>query len=80
MSASKPLEINLYRYKCIGCSYCVSIAPEVFAISHIDGKVTIPTELFCDDETQTFQTERIYLDSIKQAKNICPVQAIKVKL
>jgi ferredoxin len=78
MKLPNEIEVNLLRFKCIGCSYCVSIAPEVFTISHLDGKVTNIVNPFSDEETQTFTTERIYLDVLKQSETICPVKAIKI--
>ena len=77
MKYSKNIEVTLLRFKCIGCSYCVSIAPEVFSISHIDGKVTNLSNLFSDEETQTFSAERVHMDTLKQCEDICPVKAIK---
>jgi len=71
--------ITLQRNKCIGCNYCVELAPEQFQMSKKDGK----TVLLHGKEKKGFFTlkspdESIYENSNKAAK-ACPVNIIDVK-
>jgi len=71
--------ITLQRNKCIGCNYCVELAPEHFQMSKKDGK----TVLLHAKEKKGFFTikspdESIYENSEKAAK-ACPVNIISVK-
>jgi len=71
--------ITLQRNKCIGCNYCVELAPEQFQMSKKDGK----TVLLHGKEKKGFFTlkspdESIYENSDKAAK-ACPVNIIDVK-
>lgn len=70
-------QINLLRYKCIGCSYCVSLAPEIFSVSFSDGKVTFLFEQAIDDETITAFFDITVEPIARQAESICPTGAIK---
>ena len=71
--------ITLQRAKCIGCNYCVEIAPEQFRISKKDGK----SVLLNSEEKKGFYTLKSPDDSIieanEKAKNACPVDIISVK-
>lgn len=71
--------ITLQRAKCIGCNYCVEIAPEQFRISKKDGK----SVLLKSKEKKGFSTLKSADNSIfeinKNAKNACPVNIISVK-
>ncbi|GAB5563443.1 MAG: hypothetical protein Wins2KO_05060 [Winogradskyella sp.] len=71
--------ITLQRNKCIGCNYCVEIAPEQFQMSKKDGK----SVLLHSFEKKGFHTMKskdhsIYEQS-NQAANVCPVKIITVK-
>jgi ferredoxin len=72
--------ITLQRNKCIGCNYCVELAPKQFQMSKKDGK----SVLLHAQEKKGFHTLKspdnsIYEDNIK-AKDACPVKIISVKL
>ncbi|MFD1314384.1 ferredoxin [Namhaeicola litoreus] len=72
--------ITLQRNKCIGCNYCVELAPKQFQMSKKDGK----SVLLHAQEKKGFHTlkspdQSIYEDNIK-AKEACPVKIISVKL
>ncbi len=71
--------ITLQRAKCIGCNYCVEVAPEQFRISKKDGK----SVLLQSEEKKGFFTLKSPDDSIlevsENAKNACPVNIISVK-
>ena len=71
--------ITLQREKCIGCNYCVEVAPEQFQMSKKDGK----TVLLHSQNNKGFHTlkspNHAILSSCLQAEKICPVKIIKVK-
>jgi len=72
--------ITLQRNKCIGCNYCVEMAPAQFQMSKKDGKTVLLHSL----EKKGFYTlkssdENIYMDNNNAAK-ACPVKIISVKL
>jgi ferredoxin len=71
--------ITLQREKCIGCNYCVEMAPEQFAMSKKDGK----SVLLHSKNKKGFHTIKSYnediFDSCEQASKACPVKIISVK-
>ena len=71
--------ITLQRKKCIGCNYCVELAPKQFQMSKKDGK----SVLLHSTEKKGFHTikspdETIY-DNVDKAREACPVKIISVK-
>ncbi len=72
--------ITLQRKKCIGCNYCVEVAPEQFRMSKKDGK----SSLINSYERKGFFTLKDSNDEIfgqvKQASEMCPVKIIDVKI
>ena len=71
--------ITLQRAKCIGCNYCVELAPQQFQMSKKDGK----SVLLHSNEKKGFYTIKSPDDSILEgnikAKEACPVKIISVK-
>lgn len=72
--------VTLQRNKCIGCNYCVEMAPNQFQMSKKDGK----TVLLHATEKKGFHTIKspdnsIYEECI-QAEKACPVKIISTKL
>lgn len=71
--------ITLQRNKCIGCNYCVELAPEQFQMSKKDGK----SVLLYAKEKKGFFTIKSFDESIYEAsleaKKACPVKIIEVK-
>lgn len=71
--------ITLHRKKCIGCNYCVELAPEQFQMSRKDGK----SVLLHSAEKKGFYTLKSHDDSIFEAalesQKACPVKIISVK-
>jgi len=61
------MEIKVDKEKCLGCGACVSIAPDVFRMED-DGK----SGVIEGDHSNS-------ADSVNQAKDACPVQAISVE-
>lgn len=71
--------ITLQRNKCIGCNYCVELAPGQFQMSKKDGKSVLLHAV----EKKGFFTlkspdETIY-EANMDAKKACPVKIIEVK-
>jgi ferredoxin len=71
--------ITLQRKKCIGCNYCVELAPNQFQMSKKDGK----SVLLRSEEKKGFFTIKSPDDSIYEnadkAREACPVKIISVK-
>ncbi|MDX5585417.1 MAG: ferredoxin [Aureibaculum sp.] len=71
--------ITLQRAKCIGCNYCVELAPAQFQMSKKDGKAV----LLHSKEKKGFYTlkslDDSMLDNSIKAKEVCPVKIISVK-
>lgn len=72
--------ITLQRNKCIGCNYCVEMAPNQFQMSKKDGK----TVLLNTKEKKGFYTlksnDYTILEACENASKACPVNIISVKL
>lgn len=71
--------VTLQRKKCIGCNYCVELAPEQFRMSRKDGK----SVLLKSTDKKGFHTlksleDRIY-DECEKAAQACPVKIISVR-
>ena len=71
--------ITLQRNKCIGCNYCVELAPSEFQMSKKDGK----TVLLNSNDKKGFFTLKSNDESIFEAcdnaAKACPVKIISVK-
>ena len=71
--------VTLQRDKCIGCNYCVEMAPEQFQMSKKDGK----TVLLRSTKKKGFFTLKSHDDSIleacENAQKACPVKIISTK-
>ncbi len=71
--------ITLQRNKCIGCNYCVELAPMQFQMSKKDGK----SVLLHSKEKKGFFTikslDETILEAAESAKEACPVNIIAVK-
>lgn len=72
--------ITLQRKKCIGCNYCVELAPKQFQMSKKDGKSVL---LHAIDKKGFFTIKSpdiTILENATKAKEACPVNIISVKL
>ncbi len=72
--------ITLQRQKCIGCNYCVELAPEQFQMSKKDGKSVL---LHAQDKKgfHTLKTpDPAAYQPSKEAEKACPVNIITTKL
>ena len=72
--------VTLQRNKCIGCNYCVEMAPGQFRMSKKDGK----TVLLHATEKKGFHTlkspDNTIFDACSQAEKACPVKIITSKM
>ncbi len=71
--------ITLQRNKCIGCNYCVELAPRQFQMSKKDGKTVL---LHSKDKKGFFtlkSNDDIIFEACDQASKACPVNIISVK-
>ena len=71
--------ITLQRQKCIGCNYCVELAPEQFQMSKKDGK----SVLLHAKEKKGFYTLKTpdpsAYEPSQEASKACPVNIITTK-
>jgi ferredoxin len=72
--------ITLQRNKCIGCNYCVEVAPQQFTMSQKDGKSILINAY----ERKGFFTlkepnNEIY-EQVEEAAELCPAKIISVKI
>ena len=72
--------ITLQRNKCIGCNYCVELAPIQFQMSKKDGKSVLLHAI----DKKGFHTikspDMTILENATKAKEACPVKIISVKI
>jgi ferredoxin len=66
------------RHKCIGCNYCVEIAPEFWRMSRKDGKSVL---LGAEDKRGNFvlKIPDTNFELHKKAADVCPVKIIDVR-
>ena len=71
--------VTLQRDKCIGCNYCVEMAPAQFQMSKKDGKSVLIKSI----NTKGFHTlkssDYAILENCELAEKACPVLIITVK-
>ena len=71
--------VTLQRNKCIGCNYCVELAPDQFRMSKKDGKSVL---LHSKDKKGFFtlkSNNHLIFDNCEKAAKVCPVNIITVK-
>lgn len=72
--------ITLQRNKCIGCNYCVELAPKQFQMSKKDGKSVL---LHSNNKKGFFtlkSNENTIFEDCDKAAQACPVKIISVKM
>lgn len=71
--------VTLQRDKCIGCNYCVEMAPAWFQMSKKDGKSVLLKSI----NTKGFHTlkspDHSIVEACELAEKACPVHIISVK-
>lgn len=73
------IRISQHRHKCIGCNYCVELAPDRWRMSKKDGK----SILLGAREKRGFyhvETSEVEFEANQRAAEACPVKIIKVNL
>jgi len=71
--------VTLQRNKCIGCNYCVELAPNQFQMSKKDGKSVL---LHSNDKKGFFtlkSSDELIFEASDNAAKACPVKIISVK-
>ena len=72
--------VTLQRNKCIGCNYCVEMAPLQFQMSKKDGKAV----LLRATEKKGFHTvkspDNMIFEHCNQAEKACPTKIISAKM
>ena len=74
------LIVTLQRNKCIGCNYCVELAPELFQMSKKDGKSVLLRAVDNKGFHTLKTTDMSLLDTSEAAALACPVKIISVKV
>ena len=72
------IRITHHRGKCIGCNYCVEVAPNTRSIDETDGKAILKGAKQKKEFFHLTTGNDEYNDNI-EAKNLCPVKIIKVE-
>ncbi len=71
--------ITLQRNKCIGCNYCVELAPSQFQMSKKDGKSVLLHSIDKKGFFTVKSNDDIIFDACDKASKACPVNIISVK-
>lgn len=71
--------VTLQRDKCIGCNYCVEVAPQQFQMSKKDGKTVLLKSVNNKGFYTLKSSDYSILEGCEQAEKVCPVHIIKVK-
>ena len=71
-------KVRLYRTKCIGCNYCVELAPAYWEMNESDGKVDL---LNSDGQNSVFEViiTSDDIDIMNDCVSVCPTKAIRVE-
>lgn len=72
--------ITLQRNKCIGCNYCVELAPKQFQMSKKDGKSVLLKAIDKKGFFTLKSNENGIFDECENASKACPVKIISVKM
>ena len=71
--------ITLQRAKCIGCNYCVELAPAQFQMSKKDGKAVLLHAVEKKGFHTLKSTDENILEANLKASEVCPAKIINVK-
>lgn len=72
--------ITLQRKKCIGCNYCVELAPHQFQMSKKDGKSVLLKAIDKKGFFTLKSNENTIYEDCENASKACPVKIISVKM
>ena len=71
--------ITLQRDKCIGCNYCVEMAPSQFQMSKKDGKSVLIKSVNAKGFYTLKSQNHAIVEDCEKAEKACPVHIIAVK-
>jgi ferredoxin len=71
--------ITLQRNKCIGCNYCVELAPAQFQMSKKDGKTVLLKAIDSKGFYTLKSPDHTIVENCELAEKACPVKIISVK-
>ncbi len=71
--------ITLQRDKCIGCNYCVEMAPAQFQMSKKDGKSVLIKSVNAKGFYTLKSSDHTIVENCELAVKACPVHIITVK-
>ncbi len=72
------IRITHHRGKCIGCNYCVEVAPNTWDMDETDGKAVLKGAKQKKEFFHLITGDDEYDDNL-EAQNLCPVKIIKVE-
>ena len=71
--------ITLQRDKCIGCNYCVEMAPIQFQMSKKDGKSVLIKSVNAKGFYTLKTQDHTFVENCELAVKACPVHIITIK-
>ncbi len=71
--------VTLQRDKCIGCNYCVEMAPGLFQMSKKDGKSVLLKSINAKGFYTLKSTDHTLVENGELALKACPVNIITIK-
>jgi len=72
--------ITLQRKKCIGCNYCVEVAPQQFQMSQKDGKSILVKSYERKGFFTLKESDDAIFEQVQKAADLCPAKIISVKI
>ncbi len=72
--------ITLQRKKCIGCNYCVEVAPQQFRMSQKDGKSILVKSYERKGFFTLKEPDNAIYEQVQKAADLCPAKIISVKI
>ncbi len=72
--------ITLQRKKCIGCNYCVEVAPQQFQMSQKDGKSILINSYERKGFFTLKESDNEIFEQVQKAADLCPSNIISVKM
>lgn len=71
--------VTLQRDKCIGCNYCVEMAPAQFQMSKKDGKSVLIKSVNSKGFYTLKSSDHTIVENCELAEKACPVHIISIK-
>ena len=73
------IRIFHYREKCIGCYYCVEVAPQRWQMDEEDGKSSLKEGIKRKNYYEVVIWDDSEYESVKEAADLCPTGVIRVE-